>query len=228
MEVVDDELVDLGHEEAEADRRWKPSDACPLGTQATVERSGNEWAELWEEGREYTTQVWPDDDLKPPRLTGDDIDAAAASFPPNTGLGADNVGPRGVRRLSKEGKTALADLLNEMEDDGNWADILQLILIVLLDKSDGGKRPIGLFPTIIRIWMRARARMARKWEKEHADPAIHAGEAMGAQRAAWQIAFQAENAHLTDQHYAQALLDLVKCFEKIPHKELVAAANKHN
>ena len=70
--------------------------------------------------------------------------------------------------------------------------------------------------------------MAKKWEKDHADPAIHAGEAMGAQRAAWQIAFQAENAHLTDQHYAQALLDLVKCFEKIPHEELITAAKKHN
>ena len=99
--------------------------------------------------------------------------------------------------------------------------------IVLLDKPDGGRRPIGLFPTLIRIWMRARAIIAKRWETQHADPAIHAGEQMGAQRAAWQIAFQAENAHLTEQCYAQALLDLVKCFEKVPHPEFVAAAKKH-
>ena len=50
---------------------------------------------------------------------------------------------------------------------------------------------------------------------------------MGAQRAAWQVAFQAEAAALRSEHYAQSLVDLVKAFEKVPHHRLAQAARKH-
>ena len=46
---------------------------------------------------------------------------------------------------------------------------------------------------------------------------------MGAQRASWQAAFAAEMAWLSKQEHLQALLDLVKAFETIPH-DLVAKA----
>jgi len=51
---------------------------------------------------------------------------------------------------------------------------------------------------------------------------------MGAQRAAWQAAFKAENAALRKKDFAHSLLDLVKAFERVPHGHLVAAARKHN
>ena len=50
---------------------------------------------------------------------------------------------------------------------------------------------------------------------------------MGSQRAAWQVAFQAEPAALKSEHYGQSLLDLVKAFEKIQHHKVVTAARKH-
>ena len=50
---------------------------------------------------------------------------------------------------------------------------------------------------------------------------------MSAQRAAWQVAFQAETAALEHDDYAQALLDLVKAFEKVPHAKVARAARKH-
>ena len=50
---------------------------------------------------------------------------------------------------------------------------------------------------------------------------------MGAQRAAWQVAFQAEIAFLKRKYYAQSLLDLTKAFERGPHALLVQAAVKH-
>eukprot|EP00973_Karenia_brevis_P056666 7882836-Karenia_brevis.AAC.1 len=55
-------------------------------------------------------------------------------------------------------------------------------------------------------------------------PCIFGGAGRGAQRAAWQAAFMAECAALDGQDHAQALLDLVKAFEKIPHHALVSAA----
>ena len=50
---------------------------------------------------------------------------------------------------------------------------------------------------------------------------------MGAQRASWQSAFAAEMASLLKQDHAQALLDLVKAFELIPHEHIVRAAIRH-
>ena len=50
---------------------------------------------------------------------------------------------------------------------------------------------------------------------------------MGAQRAAWEAAFHAENAALTNLEYAQSMLDLVKAFERVPHQVLIAAAARH-
>ena len=51
---------------------------------------------------------------------------------------------------------------------------------------------------------------------------------MGAQRAAWTAAFQAEQAADRKLYYAQVLLDLAKAFELVPHHILVEnAAHYH-
>ena len=91
------------------------------------------------------------------------IKAAAASFPLHTGVGADNISPRALLRLSDEALNALARLIVKMEGACHWARELDLVLIVLLDKADGGRRRIGLFPTVVRVWMSARAAHARAW-----------------------------------------------------------------
>ena len=89
------------------------------------------------------------DDL--PALTPEAIRAAAASFPAGTGLGVDNISPRTFSRLSDDAIAALARLLMAIERQGEWPAELNLVLIVLLARSDGGVRPIGVFPIVIRI-----------------------------------------------------------------------------
>ena len=78
----------------------------------------------------------------------------------------------------------MAFLFAQFELAGSWASVLDLVLIVLLPKPEGGFRPIGLFPTVVRIWMRARVCVARAWEAAHALPCLFGGAGMGAQRAA--------------------------------------------
>ena len=48
-------------------------------------------------------------------------------------------------------------------------------MIVLIPKSDGGRRPIGLFPTLVRIWMRIRAARATRWEAATDRPCLYGG-----------------------------------------------------
>ena len=82
------------------------------------------------------------------------------------------------------------------------------MLIVLIAKLDGGVRPIGLPPTIIRVWMRAEACNARACEAQHASKSLCGSTCRGAQRAAWVEAFNAEAAFLGKVEQAQALVDL--------------------
>ena len=197
----------------------------PMCDQAVVEAEADKWGTLWNEGKRQPKLEWGTIDELPP-LTVDAIRAAARSFPAGTGLGVDNISPRALLRLSDEAIAALAELLMTIERSGEWPPELNLVLIVLLAKSDGGFRPIGLFPTVIRVWMRARTAQARAWEARNHSRDVYGGKGMGAQRAAWVEAFNAEAAGLEKEEQAQALLDLTKAFELVDHKLLVDAAKK--
>ena len=159
-------------------------------------------------------------------IDADMIRAAAKSFPPNTAVGADNIAPRAILTLSNEGLQALAALLNLVEEEGKWPDEIDPVVIVLLAKSDGGHRPIGLFPTLVRLWMRVRTASTRAWERKVHSPDLYGGKGMGAQRAAWLEAFAAEAAVAQELEQGQVLLDLTKAFETVSHQELINAAGR--
>ncbi len=202
-------------------------EAIPLSDQADVEQEANSWASLWDEGKKYNAVVQPGGTPPPEALVVGTVIAAALRLPIHTGLGSDNSSPRAFTRLPRPTIEALCRLLMAVEVLGRWPQLLQLVLIALLPKPDGGRRPIGLFPTIIRLWMRSRSEIARRWEAANYRPGVFGGAGIGAQRAAWQTAFRAEKANLTNKSYAQSLLDLVKAFERIPHDKLIVAAKKH-
>jgi len=197
-----------------------------LADQAAVEHEANQWGSLWRENGNYKSPVGPppDEHFLPlmPMAIGD----AADSFPINTALGCDNVAPRAYSRLSEAAIRVLIVLFMTFEKKGQWAEVVNLVIIVLLPKKTGGRRPIGLFPTMVRIWMRARIIVARVWEAANAMPTVFGGAGMGAQKAAWQAAFDSESAALTGTSHAQSLLDLVKAFETVPHEVLASAAEK--
>ena len=201
---------------------------APRSDQAEVDAIAKTWAKLWQTDKQYTLPDFSGADeeaLEP--LTVDDLLRAAATFPVTTGLGVDNFSPRAVLRLPRPLLQQLADLLNKGEQLGQWDEALELVIIVLLPKGDGSHRPIGLFPGIIRIWMRARSGKAREWETETAGPEYFGCKGRGAQRAAWMAAFEAELATARGLDHAASLIDLVKAFEMIPHCHLVQAARQH-
>ena len=148
------------------------------------------------------------------------VKAACLSFPVQTGLGPDAIQPRAVLRLSEEGISALADILTAIERTGQWPPLTQLVMTVLIPKADGGLRPIGLFPTLFRIWMRCRRPTIKQWRGEHAKEYRYGGAGKGAQRAAWLHAARTEIASCGGRSYASVLLDLVKAFETIPTSTL--------
>ncbi len=139
----------------------------PLCDQADVEQEADGWAGIWQEAADYLCSVLPSEASRPQALGAAQMRAASRTFPYDTGLGADNVAPRAIERLSDDMLQRLAQLLSDFECAGCWARTLRLVLTVLLPKTDGGRRPIGLFPTIVRVWMRACANYASAWRAEH-------------------------------------------------------------
>ena len=105
------------------------------------------------------------------------------------------------------------------ERRGDWDPAISLTVIVLLSKGDGTYRPVGLIPWMPKIWMRARKIYATTWERITDTSWIYAGVGKGADTAAWKQAARAELADLTEWKtgYAQALLDLVKAFDRVPY-----------
>ena len=231
-EALNDAIPD---EDGECDidfANWKPSavvlQSVPICDQAQVEREAAEWAGQWAANAPYLHPVFPPELLQAlPPASPAQIREAACTFPVSTGIGADNFAPRAVCRLTDRLLLALAAIFTAAENLGRWPDLVALVLIVLLPKSDGGFRPIGLFPTLIRIWFRLRLPIMRAWETRNAMPQMFGGQGMGAQRAAWVAAFNAEAAATARLDHACNLLDLVKAFERIPHAILARVAATH-
>jgi hypothetical protein len=113
----------------------------PLSDQATVEQQANDWAEIWKEEASYCEPDFGDlsgEQLAP--LWPWAIVEAVSTFPVGTGLGADNVAPRALRRLLAAAIKALIALFLAFEAAGSWTKALNLVLIVLLPKGEGGRR----------------------------------------------------------------------------------------
>ena len=112
----------------------------------------------------------------------------------------------------------LVRVLLRAERTGKWPSMVGIVVIVLIPKDDGTFRPIGLLPFASKIWMKARRDIGLEWERQQARPYLYAGERKGADIAAWKQAARAELASTTETPagYAQALLDLVKAFERVP------------
>ena len=83
---------------------------------------------------------------------------------------------------------------------------------------------MGLFPSIVRIWMRIGLELAQEWVRDHVRPFFYVGPCKGADVAAWKQSLLAEASHTFSLPYICTLLDLVKAFDSVPFNELAACA----
>ncbi len=200
---------------------------APMGIQEVVEDQAILWGEHWAVRQGLPKPQWPDGigDVQLERPTVQQLRAALKSFPAGTALAWDALHPRALLRLGDARLEELIDVLVKAEVDGEWPEEIGTVSIVLLPKPDGGWRPIGLFPAVVRVWMRLRRDAAQQWEKDHSRDYFYAGQGRGAQVAAWQHAQRAEMASTAGATFVQLLLDMQKCFEVVPHHILAREAH---
>ncbi len=200
-------------------------DVAPLSLQDTAEQEALEWGRLWAAGEQLPPLTWPEElGAMPPRPTVQRLRTVLKSFLAGTGLAWDAIHPMALDRLSDRRLEQFIGLFMDAERRGEWPSSMALVTIVLLPKGDGGYRPIGLFPAVIRIWIRMRRDMTREWEVANDRDFIHSGPNRGAHVAAWKQASWAEMATAAKATYCQLCLDLETCCELIDHELLLREA----
>ena len=69
----------------------------------------------------------------------------------STAIGADHWAPRSLGMLTDHLIQVLMELCAAMILNGAVPSQFSLLLVVLIPKTEGGERPIGIFPTISRL-----------------------------------------------------------------------------
>ena len=197
--------------------------ACPE-QQVDVEAAA--WSRQWACGSNTAPVVFPPLAQRPPTASVAYLVAAIRTFPADTAIGTDAYHPRVLLRLGPSLLPALLKVLFLCELLGSWPGVITDVLIALLPKLAGGFRPIGISPTLVRVWFRLRAPYVREWERTHARLFFFAGEARGADVALWLQAAHLEHAALSRRESAATLIDLVNAFDHVSHTALRDQAAK--
>lgn len=177
-----DDLVGLSEEQLAAVRGTGKNELKTWAdAQQEADKCAKEWAVQWGSELEQMEDIqWPEDmGEPPPELWSEAILEAAMTFPTDTGLGWDGIHPRCLKRISKELVAWLVLILKHAEATGTWQAAVELVVIVLLPKPDGGFRPIGLLPPLQRLWMRTGKKVVVKWARANQWPYLYAGKGRG-------------------------------------------------
>lgn len=200
----------------------------PMGTQREGDEQRLNWCLQWDNGQLRKEPEWPAVVLNQiPEMTIGMFTAACMSFQCGTGLGGDALNPRALARLPRSLLLLVVLFLMAAEVSGEWPQLVGRVVLVLLPKTDGGRRPIGLFPCLPRFWPRARRNIVVGGSKQTAEITCTEVRGKGSEVAAWRHAARTELAAMDGTSYAQGLLDLVNAYERIPPWVLLRDANKH-
>ena len=147
-----DAAGDAGVDDLVDERTLVQAAVLPLSSQAEVDAEAVKWGAEWSADVLPAVLPWPDLSAQAPlpAISVDIACSAACTFPPGTGLGWDKLHPRAISRCHDEAILALIRILVLAELLGQWPGTIGIILICLIPKPDGGRRPIGLLPSVVR------------------------------------------------------------------------------
>ena len=202
--------------------------------QQVVQRVADPWTPFWEPGG-------PESDFRPyeclplalralpcERPTADEFRGLAHTYRWNTAVGADHWQPRVLALLPDLLIDNLVALMWCMVLAGCVPRQIALLLIVLIQKAEVGQRPIGIFPTILRMldrWMRWN--YGKQWLRTQPAQGFYGCRGRTVEDAVWRQGLLTEWASEVGKSAVTFLLDLVKAFEHVRHPLLWEAARRH-
>ena len=179
-----------------------------------LKRAVEAWSAIWNDS-EAGAYVPKFGDVLPP-ITGERVRSVINKMPDGKSKGYDSWAPNELRALTDAHMDALAELLNNCEDQGRWPRAMGKPIIALIPKkgaeSEGQMRPIALLPYVYRVWMCVRKADIQDWVS-----GMHGGGFKSAESLAWELAARGEAARLMEHYFMAAFLDCSKCYERIGH-----------
>eukprot|EP00959_Pyramimonas_sp_CCMP1952_P449256 9406779-Pyramimonas_sp.AAC.1 len=101
---------------------------------------------------------------------------------------------------------------------------MSLIMIAMLEKPEGGSRPIGPLSTVVRVWDAAPDLLLGNGRFKNKRDFFYGSTGMPCERGVWEQAFIAEHARITNTCAGAGLLDLSKAYERALPGHLIDAA----
>ena len=193
-----------------------------LDPQLMVQAEHGKWSKVWLKFQGVASAPWRTfrnwekltwaPELPP--ITTSMLREVAKSYKEFTGRGSEGIHPRWIGWLSDPLLELIADLLMMLEAGGYWPEQLEA-LVVLIPKADGGRRPVGLLPAIIRIWERCRRPVVQAWRATVSRDYNWAAKGRCPEDAVWKQALRGEVARAEGKETGSTLVDLVKAFEMV-------------
>ena len=198
--------------------------------QKILEQDLEEWRAIWCGPNSSKGAPWRGckvDDAGVQEITAEQVARAARTFPVETSIGCDSYPPSTFASFSLELRQCIADFLNLLEEEGEWPHEAATALIHLIPKTDGGRRPIGVLPSIVRIWERIRKPIVRDWMRRNSRSYDWTSQGRSSEGAAWHQSLLDEAAKADGLASAAALMDLSKAFERVALHHVWAAGVRH-
>ena len=186
--------------------------------QEVLQHDLEEWRAIWCRDGSPKEAPWREavlNDAGLPPITAEQVGKAARTFPTETSIGCDSFPPSAIASLSVQLRACIADFLNLLEEEGAWPHKAAATLIHLIPKSDGGRRPIGVLPSIVRVWERIRKLVVQDWLRRNSRAYDWASQGRSSEGAAWHQSLLDEAAKADGLASAAALMDLAKAFERV-------------
>ncbi len=196
--------------------------------QHTVEADRAKWAAIWEKHAAKATAPWRNYDLTNEHVLPMPTDAemldGVMSLKVNTAIGVDAIATRWLRWISKDLLRAAAVFFHALERLGFWPHQLAAVVIVLIPKKSGGRRPIGIEATMVRWWEKIRRPMILAWRLRTQKPYDCMAMGISCEQAVYEQSIRDEALQHEGKVSATALVDVVKAFESVFLSHVFSAA----
>ena len=198
--------------------------ANALPPQADADKRAKAWHQLWRTD-EPEELLWPDispaDLAEIKMLDRDQFDVLVTTFPLKTGMGICGHHPCHWKLVSPEAFEATIQLWKMLLFMTTLPAQIDFLLIYLLDKALGGSRPVGVFPSVVRLLVKwVRKSYGEIWRMRFERAFFFGSKLRSVTVCSWRASAVSEYARQIKQLASRRLFDLVKAFENIQHQTL--------
>ena len=144
-----------------------------------------------------------------------DIKTAAETFRATSSVGCEGFLQRLVAELSAPLRAVVASPLKLVELTDWWQGEYASSIIHFIPKFHGGRRPIGVLPSIVRVWERARKPLVEQWRQTCARDYDWMRKGKGSEGLAWAQTIYEEVASSSGKATAPIYVDLDRAFEQV-------------